>query len=704
LRSNERWQCAASYRDVMVVKAPMLDTDGRVTHVITISTDVSELNQFRVAAEEARRRLQQVLDAVPVTIALKGRDRRFLWVNREFERVLAGFNLSTVVGLRAEEVIPDAVLASLVQRTDEVLLETGQEVTPIAERLPGAGGEMRDYTVRRLAVRDADGVIEGILVVGVDVTDMVRTSNELRQVNAELEKRAVERARELAKVNDLVSAVFQSAPIPIVTLTLSGGYTSWNPAAENILGYSAAEALGGAMPPWAPPQQRELANLLQVIANGESFSNVEMQRTRKGGGEVELLVSGAPLRNSEGAIEGAVAIGLDMTEFRETSRQLQQAQKMEAVGQLTGGIAHDFNNLLAVIVGALDLLALEMPADGSGQVLVQQAIEAAERGADLTSHLLAFARRQALRPTATDVRLLVHEMSPLLHRTIGETVKIRQSTELGLWLALVDRSQLESAILNLLVNARDAMPSGGTLTIDMRNDTVDRAEADANPDLLPGEYVAITVSDTGHGMTPDIQSKVFEPFFTTKPVGQGTGLGLSMVLGFIKQSGGHLHLTSAPDEGTSVTLCLPRASGPTEQRLARTTVASGHGQTILLVEDDPDVRRVSASTLGALGYAVVAASGTTAALEALEADPAIALLLSDVVLGGGSTGFDLAREVRRRRPELPVLFVTGFADPGASGKNTLDGAFDMLLKPFRREQLAAKLQAALGSVARDAAG
>jgi PAS domain S-box-containing protein len=709
LQSNERWPCGnGSYRDVMVVKAPMLDDDGHVTHVITIGTDISELNHLRVAAEEAQRRLQQVLDAVPVTIALKDPNRRFVWVNREFDRVLAGFNLPTVVGLQAEEAFPDEALASLVKQADDVLLKTGQEAAPIPQRLPGLGGEMRDYTVRRLAVRDAAGAIEGILVVGVDVTDLMRATNGLRQVNAELEERALERARELAKVNELVSAVLQSAPMPIVTLGLHGGYTSWNPAAEKLLGYTAAEALGGTMPPWPTPQQRGLSELLKVMAEGKSFSNVEVMRTRKGGGDVELLVSGAPLRNAEGTIEGAVAIGIDMTELRATARQLQQAQKMEAVGQLTGGIAHDFNNLLAVIIGALDLLVLEIPADGTAQMLVQQAIDAAERGADLTSHLLAFARRQALRPTATDVGLLVSEMTPLLHRTIGEAVIIRQTKERGLWSALVDRSQLESAILNLVGNARDAMPSGGTLTIDMRNDTVDRAEASVNPDLLPGEYVSVTVSDTGHGIASDIQGKVFEPFFTTKPVGQGTGLGLSMVLGFVKQSGGHLHLTSAPNEGTSVTLCLPRASGLTKRPLASNTVVSKtvvsqQGETILLVEDDPDMRRVSASTLAALGYLVLAVAGAATALEALEAHPEIALLLSDVVLGGTSTGFDLAREARRRRPELPVLFVSGFADPDAAARNPLDGSFDMLLKPFRREQLAAKLRAALGSVPHNAA-
>jgi CheY-like chemotaxis protein len=222
--------------------------------------------------------------------------------------------------------------------------------------------------------------------------------------------------------------------------------------------------------------------------------------------------------------------------------------------------------------------------------------------------------------------------------------------------------------------------------------------------LLPGEYVSITVSDTGHGIALDIQGKVFEPFFTTKPIGQGTGLGLSMVLGFVKQSGGHLQLTSAPDQGTSVTLSLPRASGLTERPLAINTVGSGHGETILLVEDDPDMRRVSASMLAALGYPVVAVSGADTALEALEAHKEIALLLSDVVLGGSSTGFDLAQEVRRRRPELPVLFVSGYADPDAAARNALHGSFDMLLKPFRREQLAAKLRAAFGSAPRGAAG
>ncbi|MFO1026583.1 MAG: PAS domain-containing protein [Acetobacteraceae bacterium] len=698
LQFQERWVHDGVYRQVMVVKAPMVDADGVPTHVITIGADVSELYRLRTEADEARRRLQQVLDAVPLTIALKDRDRRYQWVNREFERILGKIVAAKIVGARVEEFLPDHALAEEVRKSDEALLETGVEVPAMAQRLPAQDGQLRDYSVRRVAVRDAEGRIEGILAVGVDVTDMLRITDELREVNSDLERRAAERARELAKVNELVSTVLDCAPVPIITMALDGRFTSWNPAAERLLGLTAEEALTGRAPARSPRQLADLTEVLSRITRGESFANMEIRRRRKEGGEIELLMSGAPLRNPDGIVEGAVIICLDVTQQRATARQLQQAQKMEAVGQLTGGIAHDFNNLLAVIIGSLDLLLASLTPDEAHRSLVDQAIEAAEKGADLTSRLLAFARRQALRPTPTNIDTLVHEMTPLLQRAVGDAVAIRRTRDDDLWPALVDRAQLESAILNLALNARDAMPSGGTLTIDTCNAHINEIEASQLRDIQAGDYVCITVSDNGSGIPPDVQPRVFEPFFTTKEVGKGSGLGLSMVLGFANQSGGRVSLTSFPGNGTSVALYLPRAddeAGALRER--RSGAVAGNSELILLVEDDPRLRKITAAAVKALGYRVIAVGDARTAMQALAANPEVKLLFSDVILGGGSSGFDLAREAKRQHPDLRILFVSGFADPEDAARDDFAGAFDMLRKPFRRVELAAKLHACLGA-------
>jgi PAS domain S-box-containing protein len=384
-------------------------------------------------------------------------------------------------------------------------------------------------------------------------------------VNVNLEERAEARARELARANDLVAAVLECAPVPVMTMGPDGCVTGWNPAAERITGFSAAEVMGR-RPLLSTADRDDLAQALHLVLRGKTVTNKDMRQQRKDGSEIELMVSAAPLRNADGAVEGVVVIGLDVTELRATARQLQQAQKMEAVGQLTGGIAHEFNNLLAVIMGALDLLRLDLPADSNADALVGQAIAAVERGANLTTRLLAFARRQALRPSCTRVDRLVRELMPTLRTLVGETITVRELPTGAVWPTLVDRHQLTSAIVNVVANARDAMPKGGLLTLETCNAMLDATDVAGWPDATPGEFVAIRITDTGHGIEPETQARVFEPFFTTRAIGHGSGLGLSMVLGFVKQSGGHVRLSSTPGLGTTVVLYLPRLVAETAAR------------------------------------------------------------------------------------------------------------------------------------------
>ena len=390
---------------------------------------------------------------------------------------------------------------------------------------------------------------------------------------------------------------------------------------------------------------------------------------------------------------------LNEIETREKAEsQLRQAQKMEAVGQLTGGIAHDFNNMLAVITSAMNLAQRKL-ARGEHDVLsfVEAAADAAARAANLTARLLAFSRQQPLAPQIVDANRLVTGMSDLLRRTLGHAIEIETVLAGGLWKTHVDPSQLENAIINLAVNARDAMDEEGKLTVETANCHLDEAYAAAHPEVKAGQYVMIVVTDTGAGMSPDIMARAFEPFFTTKPATKGTGLGLSQVFGFVKQSGGHVKIYSEPGEGTAIKIYLPRFTGPEEA--AQSVKAGGRSdvpatETVLLVEDDARVRASTAAALLELGYTVIEAAGGDEALQKLGQNAAIALMLTDIVMPG-MNGRQLAEQARRQSLSLKVVFMTGFTRNAVVHNGVLDHDVHFIAKPFTLEQLAAKLREAL---------
>lgn len=386
---------------------------------------------------------------------------------------------------------------------------------------------------------------------------------------------------------------------------------------------------------------------------------------------------------------------------------LRQAQKMEAVGQLTGGIAHDFNNLLQIIIGNLESILRHLPSDsGRLQRAASQAMNGAQRAASLTQRLLAFSRRQPLDPKPIDVNALVKNVSELMHRTLGETIAIETVLSAGLWRIEADGNELEAALLNLAVNARDAMPDGGKLTIETSNAHIDEAYAANHAEVMPGQYVAIYVSDTGTGMPAATLNQVFEPFFTTKPVGKGTGLGLSQVYGFVKQSGGHVKLYSEVGQGTTVKLYLPRllTDSSIAEKGENDLPAEGSAEeTILVLEDDDDVRTYSAETLRELGYRVIEAHDGPSALRLLERQFRVDLLFSDVVLPGGLTGAQVSIEARVLRPGLKVLFTTGYARNAIVHQGRLDKGVHLITKPFTINDLAAKVRNVLDSPAEDGA-
>jgi signal transduction histidine kinase/CheY-like chemotaxis protein len=426
--------------------------------------------------------------------------------------------------------------------------------------------------------------------------------------------------------------------------------------------------------------------------------SLEARYFMPGGGVRHSREFFAPIFDESGQLIQTVVVDLHISELKNAEEALRQAQKMEAVGQLTGGIAHDFNNLLAVIMGNLELVSQRGSDAGEVSELINMALNAAQRGADLTRRLLAFSRNQATHAASVDLRELADGMLELLRRTLGSLIGIEVNGPADLWRCRIDPGQFENSLLNLALNARDAMNGEGMLTIEFSNIEIEEVYEVAEAVMRPGRYVRVAATDTGIGMAPEIAERALEPFFTTKSAGSGTGLGLSMVYGFAKQSSGYLTITSEVRCGTMVEIFIPRDSA---RRLADgSDLPSGellrsHGECLLLVDDDESVLTMISRMLRSLGYAVKPSKSAAEALEVLNASPEVDLLVTDVMLGGGYSGPELAREVERRRPDLPVLFVSGFPQQKLEGSGFVGSEVPFLAKPFRKSDIAQAVRAAL---------
>ncbi|MFL9920029.1 response regulator [Paraburkholderia fungorum] len=452
--------------------------------------------------------------------------------------------------------------------------------------------------------------------------------------------------------------------------------------------------------------RRPDSDYMWVQANGQCEFDEHGEPTRFPGVLIDIherKIAEQSLRQLTETLEQRVTDAVAARALAE--EQLRQAQKMEAIGSLTGGVAHDFNNVLQVINGNLQMLAADADDDPVILRRLSAATEAVKRGAKLAAHLLAFARRQPLSPTVLNPRRLLAGMSEMLHRALGETVKIETVLSDDLWHVQADRNQLENALLNLAINARDAMQADGTLTVCATNRVLDPAFCRGKPELSPGEYVVFSVTDTGTGMQPDILERVFEPFFTTKPDGHGTGLGLSMVFGFVRQSGGHTLIDSEVGRGTTVSLFFPRCCEPeTAETVDQSATPGGGGETILIVEDDADVRLTAVEMLAQLGYKVLTASSGDAALEFIDSDVPIDLLFTDVVMPGQVKSVALAQRAAARSPSVPTLFTSGYTRDEIVHHGKLDAGITLLSKPYRRDDLARKVRSVLCAGTAGAAG
>jgi len=597
------------------------------------------------------------------------------------------------------------------------------------ERLTANLDRLTAEEQRLLAVRTAQSQSSGRLLLTIDLVGVVMvlilgaflvrgaylsnralvdSLNVFRAAKESLEVEVAVQEQHLGTAQSVLETTFNSVAEAVLVIDTDGGVVLSNPAAERMLGYRPGMSVADL---WAvntfcqtdgvTPVPHEDKTSTAALAGKRTDRKEVVIRPADGRKPRHVLVSGVPMRDAAGAISGASIFFHDITDVQETERKLQQAQKLDAIGQLTGGVAHDFNNMLTVITGTTEVLMDELkhsPEALQTAVLVNQA---ADRCTELIRHLLAFARKQPLRPRNVDINSTILDIAKLLRPTLGEHVEIDSILEQEVATAHIDASQLANSLVNMAINARDAMPDGGKLLLETRNIVLEEAYARNNPDVIPGPYVMLAVSDSGTGMSAAVRDRAFEPFFTTKRGGKGSGLGLSMVYGFVKQSGGHINIYSEEGHGTTIRLYLPPA------RLVESVPAppvapilNGH-ETILVVEDDVLVRDFVVAQLRGLGYTTIAAGDGREALSHVLSGAAFDLLFTDVIMPGGINGRELAEEVTRHRPRTRVLYTSGYTGSAIIHHGRLDQGVLLLSKPYRKSELARMVRIALGDATDD---
>jgi len=622
---------------------------------------------------ERERLFSAVVESSNDAIITKALDGTITGWNRAAER-LFGYTAAEAVGSRIDIIVPP-------DRHDEVrtILDRIGRGEPIKQyetlRVHKDGKEV-DVSLAISPIISATGEIVGASKTARDIGESKRTQQALTQ---EIEERR---------------RIFETSQDLILVTDTNGNFVQVSPSSMTILGYEPAEMIGHSAVEFIHPDDLDSTREeMRSARRGRHMRNFETRYVHKDGHEVALTWMGVwsePVRRH-------FFVGRDVTEKRAAEAQFRQAQKMEAVGQLTGGIAHDFNNILTVITGTIGILT-DAVADRPQLVAIAKMIdEAAERGADLTKHLLAFARKQPLQPREVDVNALILEAAKLLRPTLGEQIQIDPLLAQDAWTALVDPSQLTTAILNLALNARDAMPSGGKLVLETNNVYLDEGYASMHSEVTAGNYVMIAVSDTGSGIAARDLEKVFDPFFTTKEVGKGTGLGLSMVFGFVKQSNGHIKIYSEEGHGTAVKLYLPRATGldQTASEMQASSRIEGGNEIVLVVEDDALVRRYVITQIASLGYTTLEASNAAEALDVMGRVDRIDLLFTDVIMPGSMNGRQLVDEALKRRPSLKTLYTSGYTENAIVHHGRLDSGVLLLAKPYRQSDLARMIRMAL---------
>jgi PAS domain S-box-containing protein len=665
---------ASEQRYLDFIYQPVRDLDNTVIGIFVQGSDVTERFVAQRAVEESAAQFQTVAQAMANQVWMAAPDGMLDWFS---DRVYAytGLALGDLQGTGWAQIVHPDDIGPVAERWSEAL-QTAE--TYEAEcRLRAADGSYRWHLARALPVRATDSTI----------TRWIGTNTDIHQ-----------RKSSEAEVVKNQQRIWRLSPVLKVVATADGHLIAVNPAWTQALDWSLEETTGRNFTDFLPAEDRaEGAAYLNHLIEDKGL--LEQQLTLLSKKQVRRQISWTFVREAD----TLYGFGRDVTDQRTVEEALRQSQKMEAVGQLTGGIAHDFNNLLQGITGSLDLVQKRISQGRLGEVerFISGAMTSANRASALTHRLLAFSRRQPLDPRPVRTNPLVISMEDLLRRTLGERVELELVLAGGLWLTRCDANQLESAILNLAINARDAMPTGGKLVIETCNTHLDSRYAAQQHDVRPGQYVCISVTDTGSGMSAEIIDKAFEPFFTTKPIGQGTGLGLSMIYGFAQQSEGNAKIYSEVGRGTTVKLYLPRHRGEvaTEEEqpyLSAAFAAVASGESVLVVEDESVVRGLIVETLLDLGYSAIEAPDGPKGLEILQSRRRIDLLVTDVGLPG-LNGRQIADAGRALRPGLKVLFMTGYAENAAMAAGFLEPGMQMITKPFAMEALASKIKDMIGS-------
>ena len=607
--------------------------------------------------------------------------------NRGAERMY-GYAREEVLGQNVSLIVPEDRRDELEQILERV--RAGESAAGRATRRVCKDGSVIDVFLTVSAIRDADGQVVGSSAITRDITETGRA------------------ARALGESEARKAAILRSSLDALITIDVNGVVIEFNPAAERLFGYTSADVIGQPLAELIiPPQYREAhrAGLRRYLATGDGpilGHRLEFTALRADGSEfaVELTVTRVDMPDAE-LFTAALR---DISEQRRLQRELNQTQRLESLGRLAGGVAHDFNNLLGVIINYAVFIAEQAAdhrGDGDWSSIAHDADEirqAGERATRLTRQLLAFARRELVRPEVLDCNRVITDVEELLQRTLGEHIELQLDLADDVWPVLADPGQLEQVLVNLAVNARDALPSGGQLTIETMNTTVDERYARLHPDVAPGRYVCLLVSDTGTGMNSEIAERAFEPFFTTKRPGEGTGLGLATVYGIVHQAGGHIFLDSDLGVGTTVNVLLPisTATSPITSRAPKDTMQQvlGRGETVLVVEDEDAIRAVVERILRQSHYEVLTAAHADDALTLARDHASIDVLLTDVIMPGMS-GRELATELRSVLPNVKVLYMSGYALPALATQGTLDADVDLVEKPFSATTLLRALRQVL---------
>jgi PAS domain S-box-containing protein len=643
--------------------------------------DVTEQMAVEAALADSRVLLREIIDAVPATISVHDLEGRYVFANA----ALANFHNLPVdwfPGHALAELYGDEYLRHILE-ADRQVIETGQRQGFYRSDYRAPDGQVSTWLASRAPIRDAAGKVKYVVSVGLDITGQ-------RQMEAAL-RESEDRFRSIA----------DSLPALIWMSDQNGQCIFLNKQWSAYTGRPAAEELGRGFFDSIHPEDRPRSLEVEHGMLAYRGHMTDEYRLRGKNGKYRwFLDTLVPRFSADGTYLGHIGVLIDIEDRRNLEEKLRHVQRLEVVGHLAGGIAHDFNNLLTVVIGNLDLIQSNPRDTEKVTRLSTSALQDAERGAELVHRMVAFSRQQTLNPLRLDLNELVARMSQMLRPSLSANIEIELKLAPEPCMAIADAGQVEDSLLNLALNARDAMPDGGKITIGTANVTLDSGYAARDWDVKPGPYVMISVTDTGTGMTPEVQAQAVQPFFTTKEVGKGSGLGLSMVYGFVKQSGGHLDIYSEVGRGTTVKLYLPRSTDGVEPPPKPDQASpTGGSETILVVEDDELVRRYVVEQLRGLGYQILEA-GTGAAALALAAEGRhFDLLFTDVMLPGGMLGPELLEEMHRRLPGLRALFSSGYSEDHVLPRERRAGSVRLLQKPYNRQRLAEEIRAALDAKA-----